>query len=122
VFTTASNLRITCSDGSTSNKALTDDYVEVASGTLSDLTADYYCNWNLTLKADFTQATILAGQSCATTSTDQTVFTWHGDKFVFSTSDSVTAHLDAELSSEYVEMAGATGTCSIKITGTLTHL
>jgi hypothetical protein len=123
VFTAGSTVTISCTDGSMSSKPLTDDFVDVAVGTTTDLSGSYYCDWDLVLNADKTATTIPAGQSCMTTDPAKgTVFTWHGIKFAFATSDGRTATLSAEVSSDYVDKGGVTGSCSIKISGTLKPL
>jgi hypothetical protein len=111
---------VTCSDRPTtpSTTSLANDYVDITEGVGADLLGQYYCDWDLNVVG--TTTAIVPGQSCMTTTMDQTVFTWHGDGFNFTTTDGKTATLSAPLSADYQDTTGATGTCTLMITGSLT--
>jgi hypothetical protein len=77
--------------------------------------ACYYCDWNENLLPnDKTHASIVAGQSCLTTSATGPV-TMHGDALDFITADGSTATMNASFTG-----VGTTLTCTFKITGKLT--
>jgi hypothetical protein len=130
IFDSGSSDTVTCTDGSTKQNDLAADYVDVAlnGGTL---TATYFCDWNVTVASNAT--VIKPGQSCSRDMTDPTAgttkFTWHGTTFTFATTNGKTATLSSTISSDYVDDASKTGcgttlscsgTCAIKIAGTLT--
>jgi len=99
--------------------------VQVTAGLTGDLTASYYCDWDLRLPAGST-AIICPGQSCdSTDSSSGTMFTWHGDSFNFTTTDGASATLTGMISADFVDPPTApvpnqTGTCTLRINGTLT--
>ncbi len=122
LFASGSTSTITCSDAPTKpvTKPLV-DYVDFTRGGVTELAGSYYCDWNLTLDVPPSETTIAPGQSCMTTNADGSRFTWHGQKFQFRTSDGTNGQLQAEIGSEFVDKNNATGTCLVKISGTLTN-
>jgi hypothetical protein len=97
------------------------------------LTASYFCDWSVTVGPLGDATVIKSGQSCTRTVTDatngMTKFTWHGMTFILRTLDGKTASLNSMISVDYVDDATKTGcgttvscmgTCSIKLSGTLT--
>jgi hypothetical protein len=119
LFQAGSMQTINCMDGSTDSKSLAADYVDIEKSGSAGLKGSYYCDWNLTLDASKTKTAIVAGQSCQTTGTDGTKFVWKGTKFVFTTTDGVTATLQADITTDYTPVTGPAGSCALKISGTL---
>jgi hypothetical protein len=110
---------LACSDGSSSTTNVGGDYVAVAAGTTTVLTADYYCLWNLDLAATGTSTVIRSGTTCS--KTDSTVsppvtYTWHGQSFTLTTADGHTGTLDAQLPYDY-QSSTSTGSCTMHFTG-----
>jgi hypothetical protein len=124
-FSPTSTIVISCSDGSSSTQSLMGDFLDVNPGLVGDLTASYYCDWDMRVPAG-NSAVICPGQSCdSVDSASGTMFTWHGDAFTFTTADGVTATLTAMISANFVDPPTApvpnqTGTCNLRINGTLT--
>jgi hypothetical protein len=121
---TATNM-VTCSDGSSSTMSLAMDYVDVSLGASTgvDLQASYYCTWNMMLGGGGNSASAISGQSCPYTDpANGTMWVWHGDSFVFSTSDGCSGSVMAAISADFKDAAGATGTCTIKVSGPLTKM
>lgn len=118
VFDATSTLSIMCSDNSMSTKSLKDDFVDVYGGVASDLIASYYCDWDMTVNGN--KANIVANQSCSSTDmASGTQFTWYGDAFTLQTSDGKKATLQATISADYVDVDTTTGSCTLRIAGTL---
>jgi hypothetical protein len=119
-FDSTGKLDETCTAMPTTSSSLSGDFVDVALGTSSDLIATYYCPWNLNLVAsDRTKASIIAGQSCQTTS-GTTPITMHGDAFDFQTADGASATMSASFTAVYV--SGPALTCTFKVTGKLARM
>jgi hypothetical protein len=122
LFQPGSQQTINCLDGSKDTKDLfaEDDFVDFEEGGATELRASYYCDWDLTLDASLTKTAIVPAQTCQTTGTDGTKFTWLGTSFVFTTSNGKTGTLQADIKTDYVPPAPALpGTCALKISGTL---
>ena len=135
VYQAGSTENVSCTDMTQSSPSLAGDYVDVVldAGTL---TATYFCAWNVDLDSNMTTTVIRSGQSCSRTMTDSTTgdithLTWHGTAFTMKTTDAATATLQATIAADYIDdprtcgptssmpTTSCTGTCSIKIDGTL---
>jgi hypothetical protein len=138
VFDAGSTENVTCSDGSNKDNALAGDYVDVALNTAlgaNVISASYFCDWNLNVGPAGQGTVIRPGQSCSRNVTDAstgvTKFTWHGTTFTFGTTDGKTATLVSMIGVEFIDdptktgcsptTTSCTGTCTIKLTGTLTN-
>jgi hypothetical protein len=120
VFAAGSSVMVSCSDGSSSNIALVGDTIPIVAGATADIIADYYCPWNLNVASNGTSTNIVPGQSCQVVSSTNTLYTYFGDSFALSTSDGASATLNAKFSATYQDVGGATGTCTLQTSGTLT--
>ena len=117
VFGAGSTLTQTCS-GMTDTAALAGDYVDVSVGLVGDLSASYFCDWELNINGNST--TILPGQACSYTDpTDNTTYSWTGSSFALTTTNGSTASLTASLPFTYAN-ATTSGLCSLSISGSLT--
>jgi hypothetical protein len=123
VYDATSRLQQTCTDGTNTPSTLAGDYVDINSGTDSELLATYFCNWKLDLAAtDKTTTTIVAGQTCMTHDATGTIsFTLHGQSFKFTTTDGATATLSAVFPAEFKKVIGTMGTCQFTVTGRLVY-
>ena len=120
VFSASGTRTIACNDGSSDTTSLLDDFVDIAAGGTSDLSADYFCVWDLDIGGAGTTATILPDQGCmGTDSSSGTTFTFYGDSFNFSTTTGLVGTVTASLPYDFVDSLGA-GTCSMTINGAVT--
>jgi hypothetical protein len=120
VFGTPSPQNINCG-GVMMNQDLAGDYLDIAGDEAgkADLSGFYYCVWSLNVSGN--KATLAPSGSCS--ADDPTManlsYTWHADRFTVTTTDGRTGTLDASIPYEY-NLAGATGSCSMTITSTMT--
>jgi hypothetical protein len=122
IFGATGTLMITCNDGSSNTKSLKDDFIDVSLGAASGITLSYYCDWDMDAPPTGTTATIRPNQSCTTTdAASGTIFTWHGTVLTFVTTNGQAATLNATINADYKDTMGATGMCTLKIAGPLTH-
>jgi hypothetical protein len=95
------------------------DFITITAGTVSPLSAYYYCDWNLDLNAAGTATVLRPGQSCSEVDTSQippVTFTWTGESFTLATSDGRSGTIEASIPYAYTSTAG-TGSCSATFTG-----
>jgi hypothetical protein len=135
LFDAGSTEHVACTDGSSKDNDLSTDFVDVllnADG--QTLTASYFCSWKLAIgpMGDSTVLKPVTGQSCSRSvmdaTTGTTMFTWTASTFALRTLDGKAASLSSMIGVNYVDDATKTGcigaacmgTCSIRITGTLT--
>jgi hypothetical protein len=102
------------------NQDLAGDYLDVGAdvtGT-ADLSAFYYCDWGVKVSGD--RLVLVPGGSCSApdTVTPDLSFTWHAQRFTITATSATTATLDASIPYEY-NLAGATGSCTMTITSTM---
>ena len=129
----------TCTDGSRDSRTLENDYVDVAKGVSGDLTASYYCDWELNVAKNGETATLVPGTTCmsavndATSGMVKTKYTWSGTSFTFVKTGAKAAVVNAEISANYTALltcktgmacvpctTGCTGSCTVTISGPLT--
>ncbi|HVR62823.1 MAG TPA: hypothetical protein VMU50_13050 [Polyangia bacterium] len=138
---TSGTLNVACSDNTSKTKPLgASDHVDVALGSGTGITADFYCDWNLDLSIDGGGAStnLPSGQTCMSTS-GCSDFTWMGQSFDFSADNTATGMLDAKINATYKDYTDpltataatpaclpkattpnpATGTCMLTISGAL---
>jgi hypothetical protein len=123
IFGSPSPQKINCG-GVMMNQDLAGDYLDVIADETGhgDLSGDYYCVWSLHVSGD--KATLAPSAACTKADPDPTMmlkYTWHADKFTITTTDGRTGTLDASIpyDYQYTDVAGATGTCSMTITSTM---
>jgi hypothetical protein len=95
------------------------DFITITAGTVSPLSAYYYCDWNLDLNAAGTATVLRPGQSCSEVDTSQippVTFTWTGESFTLATSDGRSGTIQASIPYAYTSTAG-TGSCTASFTG-----
>jgi hypothetical protein len=122
IFQAGSMRKISCSDGSVDSQSVKDDYTDIDSTGGTSLIANYYCDWQLDIDDNLTKTSLsLVGQSCTTMSSNGTKFIWHGQEFVFETTDGHDGTLNAKVTSEYTTKDLKVGTCTLELTGTLVN-
>jgi len=131
LFTKQASTSASCTDGSRESKTLEDDYMDVTDGGKGDLSASYYCDWDLNVAANGETATIVPGTSCQTTAQMPTThavvttYNWSSSLFTFVKTGASNAVLHAALSATFQKslMCNAAGTCvpcTANCTGTCT--
>jgi hypothetical protein len=116
---TAKRVRV-CTDG-TNETIAWDDYLDIAAGTTTALTTNYYCDWNLDLATTGNATTIHASQTCTKPdANDPTImYTWRGETLTLTSTDGATGALDMSLPYNYVTATGS-GSCTMHFTGPMT--
>jgi len=112
---------IACTDGSTNTSNVSADYFDVAEGTISALTASYYCVWNLDVAASGTSTAIRPGTTCSAQDPQNAAitYTWQGQSFTLTTTDGKNGTLDAQLPYDYASTT-MNGSCTMHYTGPVT--
>ena len=94
------------------------DFITIDAGTVSPLSAYYYCDWNVDLNAAGTATVIRPGQTCSDvdTSVPPYTFTWRGESFTLTTSNGTSGTIEASIPYSYTSTAG-TGSCTATFSG-----
>ena len=116
---TAKRMRV-CTDGTNETMAW-DDFLDIAKGTSTALTVNYYCDWNLDVATTGNATTIHPGSTCSHPDmTDPTVtYTWSGETLTLTSSDGATGTIDMSLPYTYTTLTGS-GSCTFHFTGPMT--
>ena len=94
------------------------DFITITAGSVSPLSAYYYCDWNVDLNAAGTATVIRPGQTCSDvdTSVPPYTYTWRGESFTLTTSDGRSGTIEASIPYTYTSTAG-TGSCTATFSG-----
>ena len=94
------------------------DFITIEAGSVSPLSAFYYCDWNVDLNAAGTATVIRPGQTCSDVDTSVPPYTyiWRGESFTLTTSDGRTGTIEASIPYNYTSTAG-TGSCTATFSG-----
>jgi hypothetical protein len=126
---TGGTLDVSCTDGSSDHRALKGDANNSADFIIvnqsgSSLSANYFCDWSLTLPSGGNTGTAPLGQSCTETTTDSTgtimtTYTWSALAFTFTLDGSDSATSAGHVSGPFTDSTGVAGTCDVTFSGPL---
>ena len=111
----------TCDGGPHQNESVVDEMVTIDYTTAPGrLTASYYCDWLVNVSGPGSSTMMMPGQTCsAVDPSTNTQYQYQGTSLGFITKNGTTATLTAALSFGYRNTDGTTGTCDLKISGSL---
>ena len=113
--------RVRVCPGVNETLSLVGDYFDVYPGTVSPLSASYYCSWNLDVTGGGTMTAIRSGTTCSAPDPNvpTTMFTWTGEAFTLTPAAGNTGTIDASIPYTYTSSTGS-GSCTMHFTGPVT--